>query len=53
MGERGGMKVCSNGSNHMTNMAAIPIYSKNLKKNIFLWNQKADDFESWYIASGA
>ena len=27
----GGMKVCSNGPGHMTNMAAMPIYEK--KKN--------------------
>ena len=27
-----GTKVCSNGPGHMTNMAAIPIYGKNLKK---------------------
>ena len=26
-----GMKVCSNGPGHMTNMAAMPIYGKNLK----------------------
>ena len=27
----GGTKVCSNGPGHMTNMAAMPIYGKNLK----------------------
>ena len=27
----GGMKVCSNGSGHMTKMAATPIYGKILK----------------------
>ena len=27
----GGMKVCSNGPGHMTKMAAMPIYGKNLK----------------------
>ena len=37
-----GMKVCSNGPGHMTNMAVIPIYGKNLKKNLLLWNQTAD-----------
>ena len=42
----GGMKVCSNGPGHMTKMAAMPL--KNL-----LWNQKADDTETWYAASGA
>ena len=26
----GGMKVCSNGPGHITNMAAMPIYGKNL-----------------------
>ena len=26
----GGTKVCSNGPGHMTNMALIPIYDKNL-----------------------
>ena len=29
----GGMKVCSNGPGPMTNMAAMPIYGKNLKKS--------------------
>ena len=29
----GGMKVCSNGPGHMTKMAAMPIYCKNLKKS--------------------
>ena len=48
----GGTKVCSNGPGHMTKMAAIPIYGKNLKKNI-LRIQKADDLETWYEASGA
>ena len=31
----GGMKVCSNGPGHMTKMAAMPIYGKNLKKIFF------------------
>ena len=26
-------KVCSNGPDHMTNMAAMPIFDKNLKKS--------------------
>ena len=30
-----GRKVCSNGPGHMTKMAAMPIYSKNLKKIFF------------------
>ena len=48
----GGTKVCSNGPGHMTKMAAMPIYSKNLK-NLLLWNQKAYDLETWYAALGA
>ena len=47
-----GNKICSNGSGHMTKMAAMPIYGKNLK-NFLLWNQKAYDLEAWYEASGA
>ena len=50
----GGTKVCSNGPGHMTKMVAMPIYGKNLKKiNLFLWNQKADELETWYVSSGA
>ena len=48
----GGTKVCSNGSGHMTKMVAMPIYGKNLK-NLLLWNQKAYDLETWYVALGA
>ena len=44
-------KVYSNGPGHMTKMAAMPIYSKNLK-HILLWNRKAGDLESWYAAFG-
>ena len=29
----GGTKVCSNGRGHLTKMAAMPIYGKNLKKS--------------------
>ena len=29
----GGKKVCINGPGHMTKMAAMPIYGKNLKKS--------------------
>ena len=32
----------------MTKMAAMSIYGKNL-----LWNQKADDHQTWYAALGA
>ena len=44
-------KVCSNGQGHMTNMAAMPIYVKT-HKNLLLWNQKADELETCYAASG-
>ena len=37
----------------MTEMAAMRIYGKNFLKNLFLRNQKADDLETWYAASGA
>ena len=51
----GGTKVYTSGPGLMTNMAAsmavMPIYGKTLK-NIFLWNQKAADFESWCAALG-
>ena len=36
----------------MTNMTAMPLYRKNLKKNILLWNQKADNLETWYATLG-
>ena len=48
----GGTKVCSNVPGHMTKMAAMPIYGKNLK-NLLLWNQKANDLETWYATLGA
>ena len=47
-----GMKICSNGLCHMTNMATMPIYGKKNLKNLLLLNQKANDLESWYAASG-
>ena len=46
------MNVCSNVPGHLTNMADIPIYGKNLK-NLLLRNQKANDLETWYATSGA
>ena len=48
----GGTKVCSNGLGHMTKMADMPIYGRNLKKNL-LRNKKTDDLETWYAALGA
>ena len=32
-GGRIGMKICTNEVGHMTKMAAMPIYGKNLKKS--------------------
>ena len=46
-----GMKMCSNLPGHMTKMASRPIYGKTFK-NLLLWNQKADDLETLYTASG-
>ena len=40
------MKIYTNELEHMTNMAAMPIYGKNLK-NIFLRKQWTDDLETW------
>ena len=47
----GGTKVYINGSGHMTKMAAMPIYGKNLK-NLLLGNQKSYDLETWHVALG-
>ena len=41
----GGTNVCSNGPGHMTKMAAMSIYGKNLK-NRLIRNQKADDLKT-------
>ena len=43
----GGTKVYINGPGHMTKMAAMPLYGKNL-----LQNQKSYDLETWHVASG-
>ena len=45
-----GKKVYINGSGHMTKMAAMPIYGKNLK-NLLLQNQKSYDLETWHVAT--
>ena len=42
---KGGTKVYINGPGHMTKMAAMPIYGKNLK-NLLLQNQKSYDLET-------
>ena len=44
----GETKVYINGPGHMTKMAAMPIYGKNL----LLQNQKSYDLETWHVALG-
>ena len=44
------MKVYINGPGHMTKMAVMPIYGKNL--NNLLQNQKSYDLETWHVALG-
>ena len=47
----GGTKVCINGPGHMTKMAAMPIYGKNLKKSSS--PEPAGRFpQTWYVVSG-
>ena len=47
----GETKVYINHPGHMTKMAAMPIYGKNLK-NLLLQNQKSYDLETWHVVSG-
>ena len=47
----GGTEVWPNGLGHMTQMAVMRIFGKNLKNHL-LWNQTSDDFENWYSALG-
>ena len=42
------MIIYTNELGHMTHMAAMPIYGKNLQKNL-LQNQMTDDLETWYV----
>ena len=35
----------------MVNIATMPIYGKN-SLNTLLWNKKAIDFGTWYVALG-
>ena len=44
------MIIYINELGHMTNMAAMPIYSKKTLKNLLLQNQYTDDLETWYMA---
>ena len=48
-----GNKNLLNGAGHMTKMAAMSIYGKNLKQNHLPQNSKVDDLETWYAALGA
>ena len=43
------MKIYTNELGHMTNVAAMPIYGKNLK-NLLLQNQQTDGLETKYVA---
>ena len=45
-----GTKVGVNDPGHMTKMAVMPVYLKK-KKRLLLWNQTADDLETWYNAT--
>ena len=47
----GGKEVYINGLGHMTKMAAMLIYGKNLK-NLLLQNQKSYDLETWHVSLG-
>ena len=44
------MKIYTSELGHMTNMAAMPICSKNLTKNLLFQNQSTNDLETWYGA---
>ena len=43
------MKICSNVPGNITGKCQYMV--KNFK-NFVLWNQEADDLETWYTASG-
>ena len=36
----------------MTNMAAVAMYHGKDLKSLLLWNQQADDLESWHASIG-
>ena len=48
----GGTKVYVNGPGHMTKMAAMPIYGKNLLKIFSRTRSPIYDLETWHAASG-
>ena len=45
-------KICSNGPGHLTKMAAMPIYGKNMNHSSSL-EPKSNGLESLYAASSA
>ena len=44
------MKINTNELDHMTKMAAMPLYMVKTLKNLLLQNQLTDDLETWYVA---
>ena len=46
-----GASIYKYGLCHMTKMAAMPVYGKNFK-NLYLWNLKSYDLETWHGALG-
>ena len=45
-------KIFTNCTGHMSKMATTPIFGKKTLKYLLLWNQKANDFGTWYVALG-
>ena len=45
-------KIYTKHFDHMTNMAAMPIYGKKNFKNLLFQNQEVNDLGTWYVASG-
>ena len=48
----GGMEVCSWGLGHMISMVIMCPYMAKTFENLLLWNQMADDLETWYAPVG-
>ena len=50
-----GTKACSNDPGHMIKVVAMPIcpYVVKAFKTLLLWNQNADDLETWYAAASS
>ena len=46
------MKFYWNNNRHMSKMAAIPVYGKNSFKNPVPRDQRNDNKDTWYVASG-